>query len=367
MATGKKIFRKYSLKATALRIHWRGTTDYYERREVNIVSIIKFGIFALPAFQYFPFIGSDVSLSKNVRLVSSNLGKLLQVNNVNYWSQWLGSIEWDFLKDRELYLSIVIESKDPKTNNREDIEIMGELEDVYRSLMISGPFRTQDRGPISFTGHGEVKDDIINIHRIHSVSRLNSWNESHYMYEKGYHGRKIRCLKSSGAIEKWASIARDLGAVRKMNKNKSSVILVALESFRRGLESTYLDFRLPYFVRATESVVAARRGKTKEDYISRSLKLLKDKPIPLFVGPNSNLESLLNDVFELRNGFIHGMPYGWKILNKLNLKSKTRIAQYAYLAEESARRCLVYALGTPALIEASGNRNTLEEWCTKNW
>jgi len=303
---------------------------------------IKFGIFPLPNFQSFPESENlPFDLSDGVMVYAGPLKGSLKADSIKHWATWLGSIEWDANSTRRVYLQTIQDA------NADEKKIQSLLHDAYLSLMICAPLRTQSEGPLLMNGTGSFENGKLNAEFIQTISRYKQWIESHYMSSRGYHGKRSRFLEDLNLLKEWKNVFQKLQKFKKRKKGTEAINL-AIESLRNGLEVSYVDFRIPYFVRTCESIMAPKRNETRSKFISRAASLLKQPPLPLFISRKTDIEKLLGDIFDIRNGAVHGMPFGWKVSKRV--KSKRRMEQYAYLAEECARRALKFALGNKDLI-----------------
>lgn len=320
---------------------------------------------ALPNFQYFPYEHLPFQLSEEVKVLPGPLKEQLSAESVKHWVTWLGSLDWDSFEKRKIYLQIISNSDAPNINDHENSRLSTILHDAYLALMICAPLRAQYDATITITGFGSLSsDEKISATQIQEISRYNHWGESNFMYASGYHNARNAFLRNRYLLQEWKTIFERLRMLRQ-KKRGNIALLLAVESLKNGLESGYLDFRIPFFVRASEAIMALKKGEGKATFAKRAKELFSKGPLPLFVSKKTVLEVLFSEIFELRNGSVHGMPFGWKIKNRT--KSKRRVNQYEYLAEDCARRAIRLALNNPNLVKASANRTKLEQWCSKNW
>ena len=326
---------------------------------------VKFGILAIPNFQTFPKRSVlPFDLSEGVIVTLGPLKDSLKAETIKHWEKWLGSIEWESIEKRRVYLQVIHDPNSSDQTYSDDRNIQRALHDAYLSLMVCAPLRAQSDSALLMIGSGSFESGKVAAEVINTSSRYQGWIESHYMYSRGYHGKKAAYLRAPALFDEWKKIFEQL---RKFNKRKrgKEALALAIESFRNGLEVQFLDFRIPYFIRTCEAITAPKKNETKAKFVSRCMTLLKQPPLPLFLSRKTDTQKLLEDLFEIRNGAVHGMPFGWKIPKRV--KSKRRMDQYAFLAEECARRAIKFALDNDAWIKASGNRTQLEDWCSANW
>lgn len=319
----------------------------------------RFCVLAIPSFQYFPKLTRKYSLGAGISLCPGSLTQTLESQSIQHWEKWLGTIEWDSIKTRPAFLL----SKERVNSSVNLRQMQRRMYDAYLALIATAPLRTQGGTVYCISGEGTFQAGLLKATQVSEVSKYGTLLESHYMYSPGYHGAKVRRLFSSRLLGRWKKIFGQLIEFQK-RKNGKQTVLLALESLKNGLHAGFLDFRLPYFTRVTEAIVAPRIGNTKGQFVSRSKKLLGSPNSLLFCSKSTDLDARLGDIFDIRNGCVHGMPFGWKLGPKR--KSKRRLEQCAYLAEEAARRAIRMALSNRGFLSASGNRAKLEDWCDAN-
>ena len=326
--------------------------------------MVKFSILGLPDFQYFPLDLLPFDLGRGVRVLRGPANEFLNDETVGHWRSILGSLDWDSFRNRRAFLHITIESENA-ANDQVNQKLSLILQDAYLALMICAPLRCQYTSAILISGFGRTTNNLVNDGTVGTVTKYKSWGESHFMYSNEYHRHQHwTYLRSVELLNDWRRIFLGLRSLRS-KRNKKSAISLGVAALQLGLESQYLDFRIPLFVRAAETIMAPKKNRTKQQFIDRSLALLRNGSAPLFLKRGVRLRVLLDDLFEIRNGSVHGMPFGSKVRTKT--KKKENLWRYEYLAEECARRSLRFAISNRDLIKASLDRARLENWAEQYW
>jgi hypothetical protein len=313
----------------------------------------NFQILTLPNFQYFPYDHLPFDVSADVRCVKGPLTKRLTSKSLAHWKEWLGTLTWEDINHCKAYLFVMCDSNS------------NALSDAYRAVMISAPLRPVKGRAILISGVGRLDNEALDVDEISSTRVFPEWLESHYMRSERYHDELGAKLRAADLLEQWKGVFQKLTAFQKQPLGEGAVAL-SIESLRFGLQAEWADFRIPLFVRGSEGIMATKKRGTKEQFVDRGEKLLTQYASPLsFVSDLARLRELLKDLFDIRSGCVHGMPFGWKL--KKRQKWELLKDDYEYLAEECCRRAIHFALSNEELLSVSADRDGLEDWCEKNW
>lgn len=148
---------------------------------------------------------------------------------------------------------------------------------------------------------------------------------------------------------------------RGMNKLPSQLLL-AIKAFMHGRAEVALDYSIPDFVRAIESIIAIPKGKSgTATFAERCLTLSK------WIDDHTSLPqpyralSTFQDIYERRNQCVHGKQPFQKELN-----DESKLAEYEFVAMHSARNFILSVLCAKSVDEDYSDRARLERaWETE--
>lgn len=196
------------------------------------------------------------------------------------WREWLG-LKWNDIKESNAMIRIEVPTNTPEVLDGENKELEELCNKAYIALQLSGDFKVT--GTNFFTGS-----------KINGKINLRQYIE----YDHWYCSERFKKMKKED-IEIWGKLLKRL--IHCYSRVKTGQFIRfnrGLMNFQKGCSESYLDFRLPYFVRSLEALVLPDKGQTEKQFKKRILKWWPKS----FKG---DAISILGEIYGMRCDFEH--------------------------------------------------------------
>lgn len=276
---------------------------------------------------------------------------LIAAGEVQHWREWLGTMAWDEIVRSERRLVLVsARSERPDVADAEDQQLNGDLLLMHQALLLAAPARPVSGRSWILVGRLLEDGRIGTLRGLSDTPRLPwpSWAQ-----REGGYIRQLWDQPPDNWLPRWAEVIDLLhGAIL------PEILHVAVMAFGEAFQQSIVEFRIPSFVRAAETIVALPKGSGAKEFAVRVLKLAPHLATHWFVG-RPDLATKLAELFDLRSACVHGkIPF--LDLRKQGAAGEDQAAWFDYLAEIVAREAIMYALRSARLQAAAVDRATLE-------
>lgn len=305
----------------------------------------------------------ECSLADDMRTWHGKLADCIDAEEVSYWKEWLGSMKWDSLMERQQLVLTSILSERPEVSDGESEMLSNRLAVAYYAYLLASPSFGCDGEFHHVSGQARsVATDVT----LQSIKGLGDFRR----IKRPFYRRRPAFIRVSPWQEpdpwpeRWREWIRVLDAAY---EQKMPVLLdIALASFATALRRTRLEFSIPDFVRAADCILATRQGKGKQDFVERTMQIAPELKKHWYVG-GTDLEDRIRKLYDHRSHCVHGrVPF--LELNARGEPGADEAARFEYLAEIIARKVLGWAFQRPAAYPALRDRALLDDaWNQKSF
>lgn len=321
---------------------------------------IKFAAYVFPNVFPMPDIQGQFHLDNNTFLFSGSITDYLAAQDNEHWKEWLGTIFWEELTERDPLICITWQPAEATALNGENKKLLDKLNHLYHALLLTGPWKNDGRNAHTLTGTGQVDDSgNLKFEQISEVGHFNLWRHSHYYDVDPVWRWQVQELRTQSALDSWKA---NFLAIEQIiaNGQDNFLLTLALMAFQSGLHDSLLDFRIPNFVRAIESIVALPAGQGKVEFARRTNLLLPTTiNLPLGVDTNS-ITPILRDSYQVRSDSVHGKPFADTLRAALGENFQAELPKYELGIEMSVRYVIQNAIVNANFLSHSNARDVLE-------
>lgn len=321
-------------------------------------------------FKYGLLIAPDTdrrSLPKPLQLASDlhwrvgDVEKLIALDEAKLWKESFGSQRWDEITREGLLVYCVRES------SRADV-VDGENEDLGTRLSrVATALKLVDFG-VPLRGHstvltGEARSDApFDILSVRHFTTHHATLSPYYANGPGFWELEDQLLRPAGEwFDQWAM---NVALLDRMSGRTPESLNVGMLAYLEALRVSFIEFRIPNFVRAAEAVLALPKGGGATEFARRGTMLVADLEADPFLG--TGLKERLERTYRLRNECVHGMiPF--KSMQMQGADKDLEARRIEYLTERLARRALLHGLrrahepyfASRAALEAAWQRGAM--------
>lgn len=321
---------------------------------------IKFAAYVFPNIFPMPELSEPFHFDDNTFLFRGSISQYLSTQGNEHWKEWLGTIFWEELTDREPLICITWQPMEASALNGENIALSSKLNHLYHALILTGPWKNDGRSAHTLTGTGQVSSSgILSLEEISEVGHFNLWRHSHYYDAEPTWSWQVEKLRSQNALDLWKS---NFLAIEQVIENGADnfLLTLALMAFHGGLHDNLLDFRIPNFVRSIEAIVGLPAGQGKVEFARRTGLLLPPTiDLPLGVDQTS-IGPILKNSYQVRSDSVHGKPFADTLRSALGINFQAELPKYELGIEMSARYVIQNAITNANFLSHSSSRNVLE-------
>lgn len=229
------------------------------------------------------------------------LPDLVAKDQLGFWREWLGSIRWAELSERSRMVLVTEPSTSADVTDGQNERLSARVLDWHVALaLVSGNARPFTQ-PYLLTGAASG-GDLRTVANFSSPSPLK--RPFYCSLAELWLGADAEVRPFQEHLDQWCEAVRLLAA-----NPVGPLVAHGLRSLVHAFSQPSLEFRIPAFVRAAETVLALPKkngGATK--FAERAATVLGTKPHPVLEG--CAVADLAKDLFELRNECVHGkLPF----------------------------------------------------------
>ena len=195
----------------------------------------------------------------------------------NAWKRWIGSLKADQLQKADLFLLAKGSCKSPNVLDEDNKKYQERVFHFYAGILLSG-FMSCDFDPYIVSG-------------ANANHQINVRTVAEYRVPIEPPGAPVKGVDSSW-LARAAKLADSMEELSK--KGQFHRVIKSIRTFLRGLEEQDIGTRLHQFTRCIEVFIYPRQGKTRADFIARSV---------LFIGTPHN--HLMGEIFDIRSSVEH--------------------------------------------------------------
>lgn len=285
------------------------------------------------------------------RTWGGRVDELLVPAEVAHWREWIGSMAWDEIVRSERRLVLIsIPSARLDVVDAEDQQLEGDLWLMHRALLLAAPARPVSGRSWILVG-GLLDDGRVGTLRSISETPTLPW-PSWAQRENGYI-RHLWDQPKDDWLPRWLELIDLLH-----NTALPELVNIAVLAYGEAFQQPIIEFRIPSFVRAAETIVALPKGVGGKEFSARVLRVAPHLASHWWAG-HPDLGKKLEELFDLRSSCVHGKIPFLDLLRE-GTAGEDEAAWFDYLAEIVAREMIVFALRSFELQAAATDRRTLE-------
>lgn len=262
------------------------------------------------------------------------LPDLVAHDQLGHWREWLGSVQWEELSRRSRMVLVTEPSPSPDVDDAHNQRLATRVEywDLGLSLVWGNTRPFAQNYVLTGAAIGTSLRTVTNLSRLTPLV-------APYYYSFPDLWMDDDELPGSTHLERWCAAVNLLTP-----KPVGPLVAHGLRSLVHAFSQPNLEFRIPAFVRAAETILALPKGTGKAEFAKRSIALITE-PHPVLRG--TNLEELGQNLFELRSECVHGkQPFSEA--KKQGASADQLVARLEALAETLAQTALRVALSNPS-------------------
>lgn len=283
-------------------------------------------------------------------LETSSLDELA-VEELEQWKGWIGSLLWEEFDGERLVFLCHASSTRPEVTDGENEQLMARCRWAWYAYQLSRPNNPTYGSCFILSGQAAVSGALV------KPLDVCSWQTTHSLRRPAYIKNDNYALHYD--VEWPTRLASVFSLIEHALDERSELPRVcdlALTTYSEGLRGGFVDFRVPAFVRAAETVLAVPRHGGARRFAERGARFIRDAGMdPMLVG--RDIEADLRNVYRLRNDCVHGkVPF--RELEERDQLSDVHL--FEYLAELLANRATQWALRNERFLRGLPNREALE-------
>lgn len=320
---------------------------------------IKFAAYVFT--NVFPIIKLDrpFFFDNNTFAIHKSFSDYFNTSDNAHWKEWLGTLFWEDITTRNPLICLTWKETTCTALDHENVSLLDKLNKLYHALLLTGPWKNDGRQAHSLTGTGEIIENTIKLNNLSEVGHINLWRHSSYYEVDPIWNWQSQELLNVNSLEKWKT---NFSGIEKVISNGSQNLLISLGcmALQSGFHDGLLDFRIPNFVRAIETVVALPIKTGKVEFAKRTKQLLPSKfTYPLGVDLNT-IDSILENAYQVRSDCVHGKPFADTLRVTLGTNFSSELPKYELGIEMAARAVLENAITNQTILANSNSRLSLE-------
>lgn len=298
----------------------------------------KFGLLSISNLGHSFGENQKIAFDDDVTLhLSSNSHSITDHFEDTVWRNWVG-LEWERIKGANAMLEISKASEQPDIQDHENKELEDKAFTLWFALKLVAPIHTDG----AYITSGSYKDNKI---AVRSYKKMPPWilppQKNFYVWV------------DQAVIAKWQSLYMTIISLKMEAKaGKYARLFRGLRTFEKGCLEFYLEYRLPFFVRAVEALILPDKGDTKRKFKSRASRWWpKDWDRETFP---ANSHEILGEIYDIRCDFdhLHGLKEDYT--DKQNLRG--------YQCEQLARKTYQSILLSDELKNFDTDEHILSYW-----
>lgn len=302
-------------------------------------------------------IEKDLEFAPDVDLITTTLSELVDRDRTAHWERWLGELAWRDASTRQSMLLTRVPTDRPGVLDADNQKAIRRLEQCWYGLHLAEPRIGRPTGPFRYLSGASA--DTRRLADVRSTGEFRESVQALCLDTAEYH--EHISARPDPWIERWRAADASLSSAGGLSE-LPILLGLGLQSFAEGREARFLEFRIPAFVRAAESVVALPSGSGKKQYASRvraiANHLLDGHSFLRWRGDRVGLR--LQELFDIRSKCVHGMAPFDEMMTASDA-GRLHAARYEYAAELVARELLLWAIRHPRRDELFRDRGALEQ------
>jgi hypothetical protein len=226
-------------------------------------------------------ISEEICLSNELKVYSK-----IPFNVDDHWKKWLGTIKVSAIENSNLVIYSSVPTTNPDILDHEHKYVQPRVFDFYYSLALYGVPGYSEANMIT----GTINEENVSVREF-----------SHLDYFYVVYNGKPKIINKMD-IYRIFQIYKSLSLIysdSNIKQNKYFRLRHGLNAYFKAITERENYYRIPQLVRAIEAIIKPRIGKTKNDFAHRC---------KTFVVPNPDSETILLEIYELRNKVEHLHP-----------------------------------------------------------
>lgn len=302
----------------------------------------KYALLLLPSSR---LTDEELEIGPEAATFVGKLADLVPGEHREFWRLALGTLRWNDLERHSRRIVIIWkETIRPDVIDAENEALVAACSPFHTAFLLLTPAVECEPMLMSGTSEGRVPTNI------RSIRDARSMSQPGYTSRQWFH-QSERPLRPRCTAQRWTDLAAALSTL-------PDLVWVGLQAFAAGLEEATLEFKIPNFVRAAESVLALPAvGGGRREFARRALLVAPDVCARAF--PHDPAHERLEQLYVQRNDCVHGkVPF--RVLRERGEPGFDEATRYEFVAEKLAREALMWALGNPRVLAEMGERGRLE-------
>lgn len=294
------------------------------------------------------------------------------------WKEWLGSIFWDEVTEKDGIVSLTyLESNEDSELREGDLVI--KLHRAFLAFRIAFPFRppAYTRSKILICEF-EGNQENYKITKVNSVQpqsgyvdpfyARNSSKEQSQWYYNNFHREDVLVnvadfyKKTEGHLIEFRKFCKENNCEDRL-KYDPSQLWAAIYCFSKALQDHEIGFLVPNYVRGMDCLLTLSKKQGSKDFGKIIVGFLKDETFdnPFYEG--FDLKKDLTDLYLVRNDCVHGRVWDYTFRENYKRKMETEeLARLTFVAEDILRRLIKKFLFNEKLAELTFTREGTESY-----
>lgn len=327
---------------------------------------IKFAALIFPRVFPFPDFTAHYQLNANTFVTHGSFKDFLETDQNQIWKEWLGSLFWEDITQRDSLICVTwMESARPDVLDHENEQLKVHLNHLYHALLLTGPWKTTGQNAHQLSGAGEIIGTDLKFKNIRDAGRVELWRHSGYYDSDPIWEWQRQLLTNVAILDVWKT--NFLAIENLVSNHRDSLVGLGLMALWNGFHDGLLDFRIPNFVRAIETIVALPVRTGKVEFARRTKQLLPQNfSCPLGIDMNS-IGPILEEAYQVRSDCVHGKPFADTLRASLGTSFATELPKYELGIEMAARAVIQGAITNQNVLVNSTSRANFEaSWANGN-
>lgn len=304
-----------------------------------------------------PTLDSDQSRAELTQGLVSDYGRLtdcIDAEAITHWKEAHGTFAWREVERPCRYVLASTASESADVSDDENEALIQRTQCARWGLFMTPPRRGLYQRPWYLSGEA-VSVSPLKLLSVR-VTRYDPAIVSPFYTGRGSYAEAFPYRFAPEWIPEWQMATSSVAHA--FDVGLPPILAVGLHSFGSGLTRTSMEFRIPEFVRAAESVLGIPKGPGRELFADRAIKIAPVLTTDPYIG-GSEVRARLIDLYDRRSECVHGkIPF--QDLHNAGEAGKEEVAKLEYLAEAVARACLRYVLEHPNTFPHFSSRSDLE-------
>ena len=306
----------------------------------------------------FPEVENPFKFDDRTELRAASIKDQVEGPDSKHWPEWVGSLQWEALCRCKLVLTSWMPTDNPEVVDGENEELRSKVLGIFRVLPLVAALTPPFEDCFLISGKGTFANGELKASDLRSFSRVNKWTRAYYnehQWNEFTEWAKDE-VKHPTLLNRWKTTFDHFHRLLETGTNNRQLV-ECFRSFEEAVKTTQLEFKIPNLVRALECVIDCYGYK---QFSQRVLYLLGQLPASLPFSVSTNLATVLEDLYQVRNDCSHGKPFAYSIEKKYAKPADSAVvAKFEFVAEWAARQILNDSFVNQTILQATTDRDTL--------